>query len=268
VKKTAGFTLVELLVAVTVFMLVMAGASTFYVNQSKVRLSEQLGLAMEANLRLAMDTVTYSLRNKGYGAPTANFSSWIPWVAGFTANPMITAGGTAATPDTVSVALCTSQPVAHLTAAAASGATTLTLDSAAGLAGLNDPTNRRLIFINDNELALISSVSGNTISIDTKPLVVGPQGVSRAYAIATPICRVDVVTYTVDTNTMKLMENDNQGAGAQAVMDGVTNLKIAAIPVGANQKYQVTLTAKSSQSDPMTLAYTYRSLSSTASTRN
>jgi prepilin-type N-terminal cleavage/methylation domain-containing protein len=97
-KKTAGFTLVELLVSLTVFSLVMAGASTFYVVQSSVRLSEQLGLTMEGNLRLAVDRVTFSLRNTGYGAPTSNFSSWMPWVTGFTANPMITAGANAATP--------------------------------------------------------------------------------------------------------------------------------------------------------------------------
>ena len=263
-KKTAGFTLVELLVSLTVFSLVMAGASTFYVVQSSVRLSEQLGLTMDANLRLAVDTITFSLRNTGYGAPTGSFASWIPWVAGFTANPMITAGANAATPDTVSVASCTSQPVAHLAAGAVAGATTLTLDSAASLNAIN----RRLIFINDNELALIQSIAGNVISIDTNPVVVGPQGVSRAYAIATPICRVDVVTYSVDTTAMKLMENDNQGAGAQAVMDGVTNLKIAATGGGTHPKDQVTLTAKSSQIDPSTRAFIVRSLSSTASTRN
>jgi len=264
VKKAAGFTLVELLVSITVFMLVMAGASTFYVNQSRMRLSEQLGLTMEANLRLASDRLTFSLRNTGYGAPTSNFATWMPWVAGITANPMITAGADAATPDTVSIASCTSQPVAHLTAGAASGATTLTLDSAASL----NATNKRLIFINDNEFAIIQSIAGNVISIDTNPLVVGPQGVSRAYAISTPICRVDVVTYSVDTTAMKLLENDNQGAGAQAAMDGVTNLKIVATAGGTHPKYKVTLTAKSSQVDPSTQAYTYRSLSSTASTRN
>jgi prepilin-type N-terminal cleavage/methylation domain-containing protein len=263
-KKTAGFTLVELLVSLTVFSLVMAGASTFYVVQSSVRLSEQLGLTMDANLRLAVDTITFSLRNTGYGAPTGSFASWIPWVAGLTANPMITAGANAATPDTVSVASCTSQPVAHLAAGAVAGATTLTLDSAASLNAIN----RRLIFINDNELALIQSIAGNVISIDTNPVVVGPQGVSRAYAIATPICRVDVVTYSVDTTAMKLMENDNQGAGAQAVMDGVTNLKIVATGGGTHPKDQVTLTAKSSQIDPSTRAFIFRSLSSTASTRN
>ena len=75
IKKTAGFTLVELLVSVTVFSLVMAGASTFYVVQSSVRLSEQLGLTMDANLRLAVDTITFSLRNTGYGAPTGSFVS-------------------------------------------------------------------------------------------------------------------------------------------------------------------------------------------------
>jgi len=263
VKRNTGFTLVELLVSLTVFLLVMAGVSTFYVTQSQVRLSEQLGLTMDDNLRLAAETVTFTLRNTGYGAPTGNFASWIPWVA-ITANPMITAGADAATPDTVSIAACTSAPVARLSAGAAVNATSLTLDSAAGL----NATNKRLIYINDNELALITSVSGNTVNIDTNPTVAGPQGVGRAYAISTPICRVDVITYSVDTTAMKLMENDNQGAGAQAVMDGVINLKIVTDTTGTHPKYQVTITAKTSQTDPMTAAFKTRSIRSTASTRN
>jgi prepilin-type N-terminal cleavage/methylation domain-containing protein len=264
VKKAAGFTLIELMVALTFFLVVIAGAANFYIAQSRVRLSEQLGVTMEGNLRLGMDTVMFTLRNTGYGAPTTSFSSWIPWVAGFTANPMITTGANSTTPDTISVALCTSQPVAHLASGAASGATSLTLDSAASL----DNANKRLIYINNNELAVIQSVSGNTINIDTNPTVTGPQGVSRAYATSTPICRVDVITYTVNTTTMKLTEDDNQGAGAQPIMDGVTNLKIVTTAGTAHNEYKVTLTAKSDQLDPMSAAYTYRSISSTASVRN
>jgi prepilin-type N-terminal cleavage/methylation domain-containing protein len=263
-RKAAGFTMVEMLVSLVVFLLVIAGVSTYYVAQSRVGLSEQLGISMEANLRLAMDRMMFKLRNAGYGAPTDNFASWMPWVTGFTANPTITAGGSASLPDTISMAACTSTPVASLTAGAAVGATTLTLNSAAAL----NATNKRLVFINDLELARISSVSGNTITIDTNPLVTGNQGVTRAYAISTPLCRVDVTTYTIDATTMKLMENANDGAGAQAVMDGLTNLKITSVTTGTLPKYQVELTAKSSQVDPSAAGFTYRSLRSSASKRN
>jgi len=263
-RRAAGFTLVEMMVSLVVFLLVIAGASTYYVAQNRVGVSEQLGITMEANLRLAMEKITFQLRNAGYGAPSGNFASWIPWVTGFTANPMLTAGASASLPDTISVAACTSQPVATLTAGAASGATTLTLNSAAAL----NATNKRLIFINDNELARISSVSGNTITIDTNPLVTGNQGVTRAYAISTPLCRVDVTTYAVNTTTMKLMEDANQGAGAQAIVDGVTNLKITADATGPKPKYQIDVTTKSVQVDPSNGAFAFRSLRSTASQRN
>ena len=262
-KQASGFTLIEFMVALAVFLFVIAGAANFYITQSRVRVSEQLGVTMESNLRLGLDTVTFTLRNAGYGAPTSNFSSWIPW-ATLTANPTITTGGTSTTPDTITVAACQSSTLTTLASAAVSGATSLTLTSAAGV----NATNKRLIYINDNELAQIQSVSGNTVNIDTNPVVTGPQGVSRAYAVNTPICLVQVTTYTVNTTTKQLTEDDNQGSGAQAIMDGVTNLKITTTAGAAHNEYKVTLTAQSSQADPISFAYTTRQLSSTASVRN
>ena len=109
--------------------------------------------------------------------------------------------------------------------------------------------------------------SQGEVPIDTNPTITGPQGVSRAYAVSTPICRVDVVTYSVDTTNNKLMRDDNQGAGAQSIMDGISNMKINAVTGGATTKYQITLTARSSLPDPTVLATTTRSLSSTATAR-
>jgi Tfp pilus assembly protein PilW len=251
------------MVALAVFLFVIAGAANFYITQSRVRVSEQLGVTMESNLRLGLDTVMFTLRNAGYGAPTSNFSSWIPW-ATLTANPTITTGGTSTTPDTITVAACQSSTLTTLASAAVSGATSLTLTSAAGV----NATNKRLIYINDNELAQIQSVSGNTVNIDTNPVVSGPQGVSRAYAVNTPICLVQVTTYTVNTTTNQLTEDDNQGLGAQAIMDGVTNMKVTTTVGTAHNEYQVTLTARSAQADPMSFGFKTRQLSSTASMHN
>jgi hypothetical protein len=105
-----------------------------------------------------------------------------------TADPLITAGATASDPDTMKIALCTPLPVTTLASDAAGGTTTLTVNSAADL----NNTNKRLIYINEAESALILSVTGNTLSIDTDPATGGPQGTAQVHLAGTPICRVDV----------------------------------------------------------------------------
>lgn len=263
--RSAGLTLVELLIALVIMSLVMAGVIGFYVTHKNGSVSEDLSMTMEQNLRFGMERVTATFRNTGYGAPAANLSSWFPWVSGFTANPRITAGADASTPDTVSIAACTSAlaPFATLTANAAAGATSLTLSSTSGL----NASNRRLIFIGDQEYALIQSVSGNTVVIDTNPTTGGNQGLSAARLTGTPLCRVDVKTYSVDPSTKTLQLNDNQGAGAQTLIDGVTNFKVTADASGAKTRYSITLTVQTSQRDPATGAYVQRSLASSATAR-
>src|SRR5438874_13204459 len=105
--RSAGFTLVELMIALVIMSLVMAGVIGFYVTHKNRGLSEDLSMTMEQNLRFSMERVTATFRNAGYGVPSSNFTQWIPWVSGFTSNPMITAGANSTTPDTVSIAACT-----------------------------------------------------------------------------------------------------------------------------------------------------------------
>ena len=270
-----GFSLVELLVSVAIMMLVMAGVGAFYLANKFARTSEDLNQTAEAQLRLGMDQLMFNLRSAGYGVPTTNLSSWIPWVAGLTTDPIITPGATAADPDTITIAACTSKPIGYLNANATVGAIALTVDDAAR-DSIDVAHNKRLIFVNEAESVYVNSVSGNVLNIDTNPLLAGPQGISRSYPgpmagvpqSGTPICRVDVITYSVDTANKKLVANYNQGSGSEVIVDGIINMKIVTDATGVRAKYKVTLTAKSSQIDPLTRTYVQRDLTSTASRRH
>ena len=257
-RTNAGVTLVELMISIVVALLVLAGVAGFYIYNLNATVAIELEGSMESNLRFGMRNVLLALRNAGYGVPQSNLSTWVPWVTGFSGNPLFVSGGSATAPDTVSVAACTAQPVASLAADAAAGATSLTLDSVSGL----DASHRRLIFINDSKSAMITAVSGSSITIDTNPLITGNQGTSRKYLVGTPICRVDVVTYSVDTATKTLRKDVNQGDGPQPIVAGITNLKVATSSAGTNFKYDVTLTGITSAIVPGTGAYGTRSLSS------
>jgi len=272
-RSGAGFTLVEMIVATVMMIIVMAGVAGLYVAHRNARVAEDLSQTVEAQLRLGMDTILFKLRNAGYGAGWGTPALWVTWVSpSFTGNPMITQG-TGSAPDTLSVASCTSRPVAWLAADAAAGATSLVLDSAAGL----DSSTRSVILINDSESAKITSISGNTINIETRPDETDPpepDGVLTSYRTdtpatkGTPICRVDIVTYSVDTAAATLREDLNQGAGPQVIVDGITDLQVATDTTGVRPKFQITLTARASAWDPFTTTVAQRSLTSLATARN
>src|SRR5437667_6884324 len=124
-RGSAGYSLMELLAAVLVLSVGMAAVVVAFAVQSRAYLRADTKATMEANLRLGMNMVTESLRNAKYGVPTANLSSWITWVSGFTSNPTITTHGS--NPAAISVASTTSQQVATLTAHVDAGPTTLNL---------------------------------------------------------------------------------------------------------------------------------------------
>jgi hypothetical protein len=232
-------------------------------TQNRMFMQQDLSVSTEENLRVGMGALIDALRNGAYGVPTTNVPSWIPWVAGFTSNPQISATA----PATISVAACSSQPVATFTAHADSGATTLDIASAVAGSPLSDLLNtstKSLVLINDSENAIVRSVSTSSIQIDTDPLTKGNQGLGRGYPQGTPLCRVDVLTFSIQTDSATglpwLGLDLNQGGGVQNVADGVSNLTVTAVTAGT--QYKIALTARSQNLDRVTGTYLPRTLTS------
>src|SRR5262249_9024728 len=141
----AGFTLVELMISMAMIGVMLGLAVRFFASQNKAYVQQDLVSSLDENLRYGMAAITDPLRSAGYGVPTASLSSWIPWVTGFTENPLISGSG----PQAISIASCF-QDVGTLTSRAASGATTLLLTSSVSgkaLTDLLDTSSRRLILI-------------------------------------------------------------------------------------------------------------------------
>ena len=59
-----------------------------------------------------------------------------------------------------------------------------------------------------------------------------------------------MITFSVGSYASQLLRNDNQGSGAQAAVEGITNLQV--LTVNPNKAYNITLTAQSSQVDALT----------------
>jgi Tfp pilus assembly protein PilW len=258
-----GFSVTELLVSIVIFSVMMIGIVKVFLIQNRSYAQQDLIASRNENLRLAMDALTTALRQAHYAAPEQSslLPTWIPssWVggSGLTSNPLQTVGATANDPDTISIAACFQQPVATISAGgAAENATTVNLTPATGsLSSLLDTNQRRLIRIGDGEFAHVKSVGSTSITIDTNPTTTTTNdGLSRAYPAGTPICRVDVTTFRVDTSSNRLTRDDNQGAGQQVVAEGIKNLKfcLGAAPCPLGGPFKISLTGQTELRDPMT----------------
>lgn len=251
-RKQTGFTLIELLVSLTVTAIVMTGLVTSFSSQNHASIQRDTYLEMEENLRMGMANVSSALRNAGYGTPTANLNSWITEVSGFTNQPILTANGGS----TINIASCTSRSVATLNAFADVSQTTLAINSASNLA------NGNLIWIGHSEFAKVTSV-GTTLGIDTNPMVSGTQGLAKYHGVGSPICRVDVHTYSVqqdpyDGTKKALMLDRHDGLGAQLMANDTDAVQLTAVTAG--QRYLLTMTAKTK--DPYSANYVTRTMTS------
>jgi len=239
-QNARGFTLIELLVTITILGLMMTAVVGAFALQNHVYIQQDATTELEENVRIGMPVVIDRLRGTGYGVPTTNLSQWVPWVTGFSSNPLITTGP----PATISVAACSALPVAALSTAAIQGATTLMLSDASEV----DTSTRRLLWIGENTFALITGVNGTTVTIDTDPTTTGNQGLPRAYLVGTPICRVDVITYSVNSSTQTLELDEHHGAGAAPVIEHVSDFHITTVNA---VRYEVSVTVSGQALDSL-----------------
>jgi prepilin-type N-terminal cleavage/methylation domain-containing protein len=268
-RRVRGFTLLELLVSMVATSIMMAGLIQFFLIQGRTHAREEQRLGMDENLRVAAAMITDSLRNARYAAPT-NVSTWITWVSGMNANPKLTQGGSSSIPDAISVAGCFKEPVASLSAPYVVGVTgtTLSVTPTGTLSNDLDTGSKSLIRIGEGttaEFATVTGASGSTINISAA--LSNPHWGSTSSGGAN-ICRVDVITYSVATDSTtgvpRLMRNDNQGAGAQPVAEGISNMKITV----TGRQYTITLSGRSELRDPISGSWLTRNLQTTVSRRN
>src|SRR5215470_10650397 len=170
-RRQSGFTLTELVVVLFPVSLIAAGAVGFFSSHQRTYLQQDLAVATEENARAAMAMVSETLRTAGCGVPKSNLGDWITWVSGFDNDPLIVSHRTNSA-DVVSVAACTPEPLARLAARADPGDTALVIDSnyaGTQIADLFNSSDKRLIWLGDTEHAVVTSVNGGVIHIDTDP---------------------------------------------------------------------------------------------------
>lgn len=249
-RRQDGLTVVGILIGLLLSAaLLTAGLSTLSTS-SGVQNQQDIAMAMEQNLRVALNEVSDSLTMAGSGVPVSNLDLWIPWVANFTENPKI---GTS--PLTISEAHCTSVPIFTVASVALAGDTTITVSNPTDGSGLGDavnPAEKRLIAIDDETFADITDVDvANTLlTIDTDPTQIGDQGLPRSFPVGTPICRVDVSTFSVDAVADRLGVDLHDGYGPKYFAEQISGVQITTLVT--DLQYEVIVNATSERADPST----------------
>lgn len=276
VRSVQGFGLTELMIALAVMMITMSAVVAFFGSFQRITQQQDQVVALQSNLRAASDRMTSTLRRADYGSPRSLLPTWVNWVSGFNSNPMITAGATSTDPDSITIAACTTRPIAIVAANVLSGVGNNTATLTSTVPGQTiaqlfaSAQNKHLMRFIAGSLpadgfARVTAISGSTVTFDTDPGTSGNQGfVGRSYFIDTPVCRVDVTTYAVDPTSRTLTIDQHQGRGAEAAFDGITDLQIT----GSGNGYDFTVSGLSERPDPGTNAFIPRSLTAAITVRN
>ena len=267
-RADRGFTLPSLLIGFLLSAIVVLTSLAALSIQDRAYIQQELRIEMEDNLRLGSSRVIDTMRVAGYGLPDTNIATWVSWVSGFDA-PLKISGSS---PATVRAGHCTLYDVAVLSANANAGATSLSITSSVtgkALADLLNTSDMKLINLNNEINAHVMSVGGSSITIDTDPATADNQGLDRGYPAGTPLCRVDVSTFTVAADgdgDKHLYLNQHQGQGALLFAEGITNMTVTTVE--ANKQFRVTLSAETRDKDPMSGETLTRSLGSDVTRRN
>jgi prepilin-type N-terminal cleavage/methylation domain-containing protein len=261
-RDEAGFTLVELLVALAIMLIVVASLSSTFVFQRKTYDVQQQINEMVQNARAGMDVMSSEIMMTGYGVTSTALSTWINWAGvTFGNDPIVIDDGSGALgSDIIHVAGCFDGTATTLDANASSGDTTIDVDDASDF----NTTTKSNICINGIERAVVTGVSGAVLTIDTDPGTTGNQGLGGSYdisAMTVDICVVKVISYSIVQETdasgstvYTLKRNENLGAGRQPLAENIIDMQVINILTNADGdiiSWEINpLTAQSDKPDP------------------
>jgi prepilin-type N-terminal cleavage/methylation domain-containing protein len=248
-RAVKGFTLIELLIGIALSSLIVFALYNLLSAQNKVYVVQDDISEMQQNLRIAMERISRDLTMAGFGKPSRlGTSTWpqLNGISGLDFSIRVTGG------NTLDIVGCLDAAEGHTVGTLPVGSTTISLQSGEG-AKFN-ATTRSDISLDGKENVKIVSVAGDTLTIDTNPVVSGNQGLTYGYSAGVPIYAVKYVTYTVDTsdpNTPVLRMDQHRGNGWEIVAQYI---EVEGVTLTGNA-LDLTLTGRTKNPDRPTTQY-------------
>ncbi len=249
----AGFSLIELMIALVVSTLLVGAVLNFFDSQRNTYLEEELRLERDQNLRFAMDVLTRELRLAGGGIAgegiLRSLESWVPeafipsypMAVALDANPKITQGKEGAS-DMVTF-LCVLPTATNPTWLKADSdgtflAPALSKSALAGQFRIGDLVSAGYLPVT----ARVVGVRSDRLLVDADPMLPGVQAFPDALHAHLPVGEVSVVSYAVfdDVNDSDCLRHE-QGrpqlkrkvnAGGFQPVAYISRMKLAAMPAG------------------------------------
>lgn len=239
--KTAGFTLVELMVAITISLIILAAVSSLFVGSKKTYTTQDRLARVQENGRFAMQFITRDLRMAGYTGclnklilNTTYFNQLN--LATATTPDVPIAATTTTTTDTITISFVEPMSLVGLNADMASPSADIVTSTATSGISKGD-----MIIIADcstADLFQVTDISTDTstnkttirhVAGTTNPTPGNSSGnLSKAYKSTAKIIRFSTRTYSIGTGASgnpALFRAENGNPGTELV-DGIQSIKI------------------------------------------
>lgn len=225
-KKEKGLTLIELLIALVISALLIAGLYRTFIHQQKTYTVQEQVVDMQQNVRAGINRMMAEIRMAGFG----NVSMVLPvsYSTG-TFNNVLNLN----TPTAGSLTIVASiGETSALTAEGGTGQNQITVSTLADAQGnaLFDTVNKKYISIGGVESHRITSIDGGTNTITLS-------GSLRFYhPVGTPVYIVRALSYQVASvnGIPTLMRDENLGDGPQPQADNIEDLEFTYLDANEN----------------------------------
>jgi len=243
-----GITLIELLVALTISGIMVAGVYRTFISQQHTYTVQEQVVDMQQNVRLAINRMTRELRMAGYGKMDANFFSHGGMTVGSdTFSNVVIPGG-----DDHSVTIVAGyQTLIQTTMSlnATTGSNSIFLNDVSGF----DTGVKQYISINGLESHRIVAIVGKELQFP------GWDKLTNDHQAGEPVYLVMAITYSIGPFEGKscLLRDDHLGAGPQPVAENIDNLQFAYLDSNGNptadpnliRMIQVSIIARTDKTD-------------------
>jgi prepilin-type N-terminal cleavage/methylation domain-containing protein len=249
-KKNKGITLIELVVALAISGLLVAGLYRTFIGQQKTYTVQEQVVDMQQNVRSAINRMMTEIRMAGFG----NVSMVLPVTFGANTfnnilNPNMPTAGSLTIISSVG-------GTATLTASGSGGQNQITVSTLTDDKGnaLFDTGNRKYISVAGLESYIITSIDNGTKTITLNGSLI------YNHPIGTPVFTIRALSYQVASvnGIPTLLRDENLGDGAQPQADSIENLQFTYLDAGGNPTanppdvriIRVSLRARTEMQDP------------------
>ena len=214
-----GFTLVELMVVMVIFLFIVAGVFTAYLSQHHASVIQSQVTDMQQNARVAMDFLSKDIRMGGFGKPAGSVNGFSDSITPAINNDATSGNNILNGTDQITVVTGYRQE-STLQSAASVDSTSITL---VANADQFNTTTKRYVCIEG--IGPIDNYQVTSVNTSTNTLTVSP-ALHRAYQLGAPVLLVKAITYSVNDAGF-LTRNENSGGGAQPVVPNIEDLQFA-----------------------------------------